>query len=159
MARPDIPVIDLTPYFEGGTTGKQRVAAEINRACEDIGFFIIVGHGVDPELCGNAYKVSRQFFDLPIEEKLKIRQRPDDDANRGYEPLATEYLSATIGKMTPADLKESFSMGPVNVPKEPRYHTGAAAPHYADNIWPKRPEEFRQAVEEYVGAMDRHSPC
>ncbi len=153
MTRLDIPIIDLTPYFEGGRDGKRKVAAEINRACEDIGFFVITGHGVEAELCREANAVAREFFDLPIEEKLKIRQT-SDDANRGYEALATEVLSATIGKMTPPDLKESFSLGPLNVPDDPYYHSGSAAPHYADNLWPERPKNFRRAIEDYVGVME-----
>ncbi len=153
MTRLDIPIIDLTPYFEGGRDGKRKVAAEINRACEDIGFFVITGHGVEAELCREANAVAREFFDLPIEEKLKIRQT-SDDANRGYEALATEVLSATIGKMTPPDLKESFSLGPLNVPDDPYYHSGSAAPHYADNLWPERPKDFRRAIEDYVGVME-----
>ena len=154
MTRLDIPIIDLTPYFEGGQNNKRKVAADMNRACEDIGFFIITGHGVDPELCRKANNVSREFFDLPVEEKLVIGQT-SDEANRGYEALGTEVLSATIGKMTPPDLKESFSLGPINVPDDPYYHSGAAAPHYARNMWPERPAGFRKIIEDYVKVMEK----
>ena len=124
----EIPLIDLGPYFAGGHADRQRVAGEVNRACERIGFFLISGHGVDPALCERARDASRAFFDLPPEEKLAIRQRQDDKANRGYEPLGTEHLSATIGVETPPDLKESLSFGPLDVPDEPSFHTEAAAP-------------------------------
>ena len=153
MTHLDIPIIDLAPYFEGSHDGKRRVAGEINRACEDIGFFVITGHGVDPEICRSANAAAREFFDLPVAEKLKIGQT-SDPANRGYEALATEILSATIGKITPPDLKESFSLGPLNPPDDPYYHTGAAAPHYAPNMWPERPNHFRKAIESYADAME-----
>jgi len=154
MTRLDIPIVDLAPYFEDAAEGKRKIAEEINRACEDIGFFVVTGHGVDPELCHKANSVAREFFDLPVEEKLKIGQT-SDEANRGYEALGTEILSATIGILTPPDLKESFSLGPLNVPDDPHYHTGSAAPHYADNLWPERPQGFRTAIEDYVNAMER----
>jgi len=154
MTRHDIPIIDLTPYFEGDQNDKRKVAADMNRACEGIGFFIITGHGVDPKLCRKVNAVSREFFDLPVEEKLIIGQT-SDEANRGYEALGTEVLSATIGKMTPPDLKESFSLGPINVPNDPYYHSGAAAPHYADNMWPERPVGFRKIIEDYVKVMEK----
>ena len=150
-----IPLIDLAPYFAGGRADKERVAREIGRACERICFFLISGHGVDTSLCARARKASRAFFDLPLEEKLAIRQRPDDKANRGYEPLGTEHLSATIGVETPPDLKESLSFGPLVVPDDPSFHTEAAAPHYAPNIWPLRPAAFRPAIEAYIEALDR----
>ena len=151
----EIPLIDLAPYFAGGRADKERVAREIGRACERIGFFLISGHGVDTSLCERARDASRAFFDLPLEEKLAIRQRPDDKANRGYEPLGTEHLSATIGVETPPDLKESLSFGPLVVPDDPSFHTEAAAPHYAPNIWPQRPAAFRPAIEAYIEALDR----
>ena len=36
-----IPLIDLSPYFVGDSADKRRVADEISRACERIGFFIL----------------------------------------------------------------------------------------------------------------------
>ena len=72
------------PYFAGGHADKKRVADEINRACERIGFFMVAGHGVDSALCGQARRLSRAFFDLPLEEKLAIRRPQDDMAVRGY---------------------------------------------------------------------------
>ena len=151
----EIPLIDLSPCFAGDRAARRRVAGEIGRACERIGFFLIAGHGVDSAISEQARGKARAFFDLPLEEKLAIRQRPDDKANRGYEPLGTEHLSATIGLDTPPDLKESLSFGPLDVPDDPSFHTEAAAPHYAPNIWPRRPAAFRPAIEAYVRALDR----
>ena len=86
-----------------------------------------------------------------------MAQRPDDPASRGYEPVGTEVLSATIGKLTPPDLKESFSLGPLDPPADPSYHSGAAAAHYAENLWPSQPALFRTVIEDYVRAMERLS--
>ena len=151
----EIPLIDLGPYFAGDGAGKRRVADEICRACERIGFFLITGHGIDPALCQRVRQVSEEFYALPPEEKLLIRQDPDDKANRGYEPLGTEHLSATIGLDTPPDLKESLSFGPLDVPDDPSFRTEAAAPHYAPNIWPERPAAFRPTIEAYMRTLDR----
>ena len=139
----DIPLIDLGPYFTGDRAAKRRVAGEINRACERIGFFLVSGHGVDLALCESMRRESRAFFALPLKEKLAIRQRPDDLASRGYEPVGTEQLSATIGVETPPDLKESISLGPLVVPDHPSCLTEAAAPHFAPNMWPARPVGLR----------------
>ena len=151
----EIPLIDLGPCFTGGHADRQRIAGEIGRACERIGFFLISGHGVDPALCERARRVSKAFFDLPLEERLAIRRQQGDKAVRGYEPLGTEQLSATIGMETPPDLKESLSFGPLEVPDHPSCRTEAAAPHYAANIWPQRPAALRPAIEAYIRALDR----
>ena len=150
----EIPLIDLGPYFAGGHADKKRVADEISRACERIGFFMVAGHGVDPALCEQARSLSRAFFDLPLEEKLAIRRAQDDMAVRGYEPLGTEQLSATIGVETPPDLKESISFGPLRMPDHPSCRTEAAAPLYAANSWPEHPARLRPTIEEYFQALE-----
>src|SRR5215467_15511727 len=67
-----VPVIDIAPYLAGTPEGKRRVAAELDRACREVGFYIIVGHGVDPRLIEQIETVSREFFDLPLDEKMKV---------------------------------------------------------------------------------------
>jgi len=48
------------------------VVEAVRRACEDIGFLVITGHGVDRKLVAVVDSLSREFFDLPTEEKLGI---------------------------------------------------------------------------------------
>ena len=151
----EIPLIDLGPYFAGDRASKRRVAEEISRACEHIGFFLVSGHGVDPALCEQARHESMAFFELSLEEKLAIRRQQGDLSVRGYEPLGTEHLSATIGVETPPDLKESISFGPPEVPDHPSCHTEAAAPCYAPNIWPSHPASLRHTIEAYIRALDQ----
>ena len=67
-----VPVMDIAPYLAGTPEGKRRVAAELDRACREVGFYIIVGHGVDPRLIEQIETVSREFFDLPLDEKMKV---------------------------------------------------------------------------------------
>src|ERR1700678_99631 len=45
-----VPVIDMAPYLAGTPEGKRRVAEQLGRACREIGFYVIVGHGVAPEM-------------------------------------------------------------------------------------------------------------
>ena len=150
----EIPLIDLSPYFVGDPADKRRVANEISRACERIGFFMVSGHGVDPALIERARRESVAFFGLPMKEKLAIRKPEGDLAVRGYEPVGTEHLSATIGVEAPPDLKESISFGPIDVPGHPSCHTEAAAPCYAPNIYPQHPAGLRQTIEDYIRALD-----
>ena len=65
-----VPVIDIAPYLAGMPEGKRRVAAELDRACREVGFYIIVGHGVDPSLIARVEAVSCEFFDLALDEKI-----------------------------------------------------------------------------------------
>ena len=130
-----IPLIDIGPYFAGGRADKKRVADEMSRACERIGFFLISGHGVAPALVEGVQRESKAFFALLLEEKLAIRQRKEQKGSRGYEPVGTEQLSATIGVETPPDLegipldRAARGSGPSVLP-----HRGGRTPLQAQHV-------------------------
>src|SRR5207249_2214458 len=114
-----------------------RVAAEIGRACEEIGFFSVVGHGVPAETIRRMAEVSRGFFDLPAEEKLRLASGAATPGLPAYRPLETESLAASGGGRAPGDLKESLDWGP-------------AVP---GSGWPDRPVGLREAWLDYFAAV------
>jgi isopenicillin N synthase-like dioxygenase len=69
----NVPVIDLKPFRRGSEADKKQVAEAVDRACCDIGFLIIKGHGISPELIARTREVSRDFFDLPLADKKKLQ--------------------------------------------------------------------------------------
>jgi isopenicillin N synthase-like dioxygenase len=148
-----VPVIDIAPFLGGAPAERQAVARAIGRACEDIGFFTIVGHGIDAPLVRRMYDVSRAFFDLPMAAKQRVR-RPKPEQSRGYIGVGEENLAYGVGRDT-IDLKEFFAIGPVDVPDEPYYRAPAAYPSFAPNVWPERPPELRAIYVEYYRAMER----
>ncbi len=147
-----VPVIDVA-RLAGGESDRRAVAKEIGRACEDIGFFTIVGHGVDEALVRRMDEVSRAFFDLPVADKQRVR-RPKPEQSRGYIGLGEENLSYSVGRST-TDLKEFFAIGPVDVPDAPYYRAPAAYPSFAPNVWPERPPALRAIYTDYYRAMER----
>ena len=149
-----VPVIDLAPFLDGDLATRQRAARTVGQACEEIGFFTLVGHGVDPALVRATQDTARDFFDLPYEEKIRIR-RPAPEQNRGYNGVGQEALSYSIGHKTPHDLKEFLSIGPVDVPDAPYYRARDAYPHFAPNLWPERPAALRPIWEAYWRRLNR----
>jgi len=152
MVLQHVPVIDLAPYFEGTEEGKQKVAAEVSRACRDIGFLVITNHQIPDELVTRISEASRNFFRLPMVEKRKV-ERPRPDMVRGYSAVEEEGLSYSLEDAAPGDLKESFSIGPVNVPSDEYFQGPEAGPHFAPNVWPENSPEFKEIYAEYFGAM------
>jgi isopenicillin N synthase-like dioxygenase len=148
-----VPVVDLAPFLTGRPDARRAVAHAVGRACEDIGFFTIVGHGVDPALVARMYDVSREFFDLPLAEKLRV-ERPRPEQSRGYIGVGDEHLSYGVGQAT-TDLKEFFAVGPVDVPDAPYYTCAAAYPSFAPNVWPERPAALRGIWVEYYRTLER----
>lgn len=149
-----VPVIDLTPYRDGTPEGKAAVAAQIGQACRDIGFLVVSGHGIPDALVRRTHAVSEAFFALPHGDKLKA-DRPAPDQVRGYSAVGGEGLSFSLDEPTPPDIKESLSIGPVDVPADDPYFTGAdAGPHFAPNVWPAEPAELKPVWTEYFRAVD-----
>lgn len=152
MSNLEIPVIDLAAYFEGSERGKASVARAVDDACRAIGFLVISGHGVDEALSETMREVSGRYFDLATDEKLLLKM--PSDCYRGYTPIGTEGLAASLDQVAPPDLKESFSIGPLNAADD-EYHKGPqAGPFFADNTWPDQPEGMREIWEAYYRAME-----
>src|SRR5215210_9101788 len=64
-----LPVLDLS-QLDAGPDAAESFRAELRRVTHEVGFFYLVGHGVDSALIDEALAVSRRFFDLPEADKL-----------------------------------------------------------------------------------------
>src|SRR5262245_642616 len=131
----NVPVIDIAPLLTGTSVDKQRVAHEVGRACADIGFLTIVGHGVAKHLVDRTYDVARRFFDLPVSEKETVPLLPFIG---GYSPFQAVSLSSTLGRVAPGDIRESISYGP----------------RFEQNPWPAAPAEFKSIWMEAFQVFD-----
>lgn len=130
------------------------MAKLVGQACRDIGFLVVSGHGVSEDLIRRTYEVSKVFFDLPHGKKLKS-DRPAPDQVRGYSAVGGEGLSFSLDEPTPPDIKESLSIGPVDVPVGDTYFNSVeAGPHFAKNVWPAEPAELKPVWTEYFRAVD-----
>jgi isopenicillin N synthase-like dioxygenase len=109
------------------------VAAAIDRACREIGFFQVVGHGLDPVVQQAAWDAAGELFALPVDAKLAVAIPPGQAY--GYGPYLVERLAASLGEVTPADLKETFSVGPFHTPDHLAGDPTAAFV-YSPNRWP-----------------------
>jgi isopenicillin N synthase-like dioxygenase len=146
----DVPVIDIAPFRLGGAADKAAVAAAVDRACRDIGFLVIAGHGVDAALIERTRAVARDFFALPLAEKQRVA-RPAPHVTRGYIGLHDESLARSRDPMAAgSDLNESLMIGPVDAP--PPAVAAAGGAHFAPNLWPERPAELRAVWSDYYRA-------
>ena len=147
-----VPLIDLGPARHGTRAARERVAAAIDAACRDIGFFAISGHGVADHVVDDVRACAHAFFEQPLADKLAARH-PVAGTNRGYHPVGLEALSASNDTAAPPDLKEFFHVGPVDVTDDAYYTSALGRRHFAPNIWPPRPAGFTRAVTTHYRAM------
>ena len=140
-----VPVIDIS--------GDSRtVATALDDVCSEVGFFQIIGHGVPGALVDRTWSAVRQFFDLPLTDRLDA-MRPRPDYPFGYVPLAGETLSNSRGDGGVPDLKEIFNVGPVRRPRLVTTDPDEAL-LFSPNLWPRALPELRRALEEYFVAME-----
>ena len=104
MTLASVPVIDIGPYLRGTREGKSSVAKAVNQACQDIGFLMITGHDIAPDLIDRVDAAARPFFALPLEQKMEVKQ-PAPHVTRGYSAVGKEGLSYSLGEASPGDLK------------------------------------------------------
>lgn len=118
MSSLEIPTIDLSPFWNNADEiGKKKAIEIISEACSELGFFQIINHGVCLNLMNRALKISKEFFESPIEEKLKVSPRKDSQSpspagyNRKPKP---EYEFSEFFMMFPPD--SNFNIFPNNQP-------------------------------------------
>ncbi|WP_020673410.1 isopenicillin N synthase family dioxygenase [Amycolatopsis nigrescens] len=145
-----VPVIDLSTA--NTEPGRAAVAAAIGHACENSGFFAVVGHGVAQELIDRMYAVTKEFFELPEEEKSKVVGGPGTGGLR----YSAGSAAKSIGLDAPPDLCEIFTsnvLGDHSAEHRAKFGDDSA-PWTRANVWPDQPEEFTGTWLEYLRAME-----
>ena len=151
-----IPVIDIAPFIAGELAGRAAVVRQLADAAERIGFFAITGHGVPGQVMDALYDTAHAFFALPLEEKQRVAP-PVPTYARGYKAIGFEALAAGNALSTPPDLKEYWHFGREDLPEDPYYTGPAGRKHFFRNLWPARPQGFREAADAYYKAMEELS--
>jgi len=92
MAKNIIPTINISSIVKNDFTSKKsaKTIKEIEKACINIGFFQVVGHGISSKKINNICKVGNKFFKLSKKNKKKISPKKWNPQNkniyRGYFP-------------------------------------------------------------------------
>lgn len=137
-APPTLPVIDIS-RFRDPAADRAALLAELRYAAREVGFFYVVGHGVDPELRARALDVSRRFFALPEADRLAV-ENVNSPQFRGYTRTGTEYTQGG------PDWREQLDIGP----ERDALTLGPADPAYlrlvGPNQWPAALPELREIV-------------
>jgi isopenicillin N synthase-like dioxygenase len=138
------PIVDLR---------SSTASAEIDRACSEVGFFQVLGHGIPQDLISQVFAQIDDFFTLDVEEKTRWESAVRV-VDRGYAAKGSEGFGYTVGVEQPPDLFESYSIGLEPLPNRPAFHTDAHT-LFAPNIWPDRPQGLREVMLAYYAQADR----
>jgi isopenicillin N synthase-like dioxygenase len=101
-----IPSVDLRDFLSDDPVRKQKFVNEIGKAYSEIGFVALKGHFLDDQLVDELYAEVRNFFNLPVETKLKY-EIPGIGGQRGYVSFGKEHAKGRSA----GDLKEFWHFG------------------------------------------------
>lgn len=172
-----VPIIDIGALSTNDKAAQKAVAQKIGKACEEIGFFVVVNHGIPSDVIDAAWNQTLDFFDLPLDEKKKYVSEDEAKNPYGYSVLGGEQLSR--GKELEngnhskqmGDLKEMYQMGPKNpdagmpprnLPDKPGNFAEAWEAYYenANQLAQRLLRAFAMALELpedwFVGKTDKH---
>ena len=83
-----IRICDLRQWFTGGEAGQREFAMQLGSALEQIGFAILIGHGIDPALYAETEQRIIDFFEsIPAAERRPYLAQRHGSVNQGWFPL------------------------------------------------------------------------
>lgn len=148
-AHDTIPLIDLAPLATG-EAGVREVAPALRTALEDIGFLIVVNHGVPRDLIDATFAEAERFHAQPLAAKLKVRMNAH---NNGYMAMARYNVrTSRVSEDALPDMNEAFFVKRERALDDPLRRAGRrfAGP----NEWPEGLPGFKQTVLAYTAAVD-----
>jgi len=120
-----IPVIDISRL------DRPETLRELDAACQDWGFFQVVGHGLEPPISARLLEAMRAFFRQPLHEKQTI-SRTAENPWGFYDRELTKNVR---------DWKEIYDYGPPELP--------LTRPQ-----WPQNLPGFKPAVLDFYAACE-----
>ena len=136
-----IPVVDLET---------STAVADFRAALEDIGFLVLVGHGVPQALIDRTFAEAKRFHAQPADVKLALRM---NEHNNGYMAMGRYAVwTSEVNANDKPDLNEAFFVRRERKPDDPLFRANRrfAGP----NVWPTSLPGFRDNVLAYTDAMD-----
>ncbi|KAI7748147.1 hypothetical protein M8C21_012910 [Ambrosia artemisiifolia] len=132
-SRTQVPIIDIERL-----SSQEFVHSEVEKlhlACRDWGFFQLINHEVNYSLLEKLKEETKEFFKLPLEEKMKYAQKAGD-----AEGFGQAFVMSEEQKLDWCDMFRMTTL-PLDLRK----------PH----LLPKLPQRFRDAIEEYSKEVEK----
>ncbi|KAI3916013.1 hypothetical protein MKW98_004454 [Papaver atlanticum] len=143
-----IPIIDVSPLLcnkwgDVDNEGVSEVVKQLDQACREAGFFYVKGHGISDSLIKEVRDMTRKFFDLSYDEKVKIKMS-SKTGFRGYQRIGVNVTKGKLDKHEAIDCYREF---------KPGMYGDLGKTLEGSNKWPDRPSNFYSVVGEYINLL------
>ncbi|CAF1372988.1 unnamed protein product [Rotaria sordida] len=168
---PVLPLIDFSAFVSKDETNHypHAIIEKLANACEHVGFFYAIGHGISNELLLRTLSVTRQLFDLDLKIKNQYASRlfvnssninyQSGGLSRGYQSIGENVTNSRRDRHEGFDLyRELDSNHPLRLQFNEKNLTNKTLPDYREmaigwNLWPKELPLFKETITEYTTAM------
>ena len=144
-----LPIVDIAALFEEDSAEITQTTTALHHAFSEIGFAIVVNHGVTAETIADMRAAVKAVFDTPRE--VLAKQTVEKGNYRGFVPLG--YFTPNSGKGK-ADQYEAWKLHTETPLDDP---ICARSSLYRPNRWPDISADVRTPILTYWDAMTRVS--
>ncbi|WOG96582.1 hypothetical protein DCAR_0415918 [Daucus carota subsp. sativus] len=123
----DIPVIDLNS-LQSSSPSADRELEKLRVSVTSCGCFQLIGHGMTSSFLDQVYSIGRDFFALPLQEKLKCFKTAENPQGYGNDSEHSEVLEWT----------------------DRLYLVTSPEDQIKFQAWPQSPAIFRELLQEYT---------
>ena len=139
VAFEELPVIDIGPLTNGTPRSCQTVIEQLGWAARNTGFFYLTHHRISQALIDDTFALSRSFFSLPLEEKMRWHYSRGRN-HSGYLAIDQEITDAQAGGDFKEGLDYFFELSPGDKDYDFRFYGGP-------NFWIDTPTGYRELLQ------------
>jgi len=149
-----IPTLDIGAYLAGEAGALEALGTQLQAALENVGFYILVNHGIPFDQIERTFEAVKRFHDLPLETKSALRA---NEHNVGYMAVNTSVSRASQVEADAArkpNLVEAFFVKRDLADDHPDVLANKL--YRSANQWPDPADlpQFRETVVGYCTAME-----
>ena len=93
-----VPTVDLSGF--GTPEGNHEQAKILIEAIRTKGFFYVVGFDIAQERVDRQFALGQQFYELPLDDRLKYTPDLDNGEYNGYRPAGRRILGGGLPDQT-----------------------------------------------------------
>ncbi len=136
-----LPIVDLS-LLSGNDADRAAFRDQLRTATHEVGFFYLVGHGIDAEVRGRLFDTARAFFAQPDTDKFAVEMLASPQF-RGYTRFGGEYTQGAVDWREQIDLAAEYP--PLDgIDEHPYLRLDGP------NLWPLRLDGFREVIGDWM---------
>ncbi|XP_042066877.1 protein SRG1-like [Salvia splendens] len=129
-----VPAIDLGLLTASSPLG-ERELDKLKLAFSSCGYIQVVNHGMDDSFLDEVHSVTKEFFSLPMEEKMQCARPKDDIDGYGNDTVYSDNQTLDWNDRLYLNVK------PDTIRKL--------------KVWPQNPKNFRKVLLEFSGELEK----